>query len=149
MGSVVYPIFTGIATWGMWFITAIAGFIGIIISIATFVMDILTGHSTGNSAFGNFGPYGNILGQTVNIAGQGFNVITLLFITTIAGWLFVAAWWFDSIDKRAKQYGGGWMSFFMSDIQQIISVLSFIFDTAWMIITAIINLGSQFLNLFL
>ena len=149
MEKVIVPIFTGIATWGIWIIDAIGGFISIIITITTYFWDILTGTPIpGNSAFGAFGPYGNILGQTVNIAGVAVNEITVLFVTGIAGWLFVAVWWFDSIDKRAKQYGGGWMSFFMSDIQQIISVLSFMFDTAWMVITAVINLGTQFLGIF-
>lgn len=63
--------------------------------------------------------------------------------------IFILAWWFNSLDKRAKQYGGGWNSFFMADIQSCISIFSFVLDLFWRIVTTVIDMGTRFLNLFL
>jgi hypothetical protein len=145
----IIPIFQGIANFGMFVVSWVGSMITTIINIGTYVTYILTGAAIpSNAAFGNFGSLGNILGQTVDIFGQAISTINML-IASGAFFILLFVWWVDSIDKRAKQYGGGWMSFFMSDIQSIISVMSFIFDMAWRVITTTISLGTQFLNLFL
>ncbi len=58
--------------------------------------------------------------------------------------LLLIIFWFGSVDDRAKksrQFGGpGWTAIFMSDVQTIISVFSFIFDLAWKIVQFFVTL---------
>lgn len=60
--------------------------------------------------------------------------------------LVMIVFWFNSIDQRAKRFGGGWMSFFMGDINSIMSVLSFILDISWRIVNTLIDLATRFIT---
>lgn len=129
------PIFTFFASTVTFIIEWFGGVITWIISLGAGVVGILSGSSELLDAFSN-----NVLTQTWSKFAEVF-ATGFIFI-------FLIVAWFDSIDKRAKQYGGGWMSFFMSDINNMISVFSFIIDLAWRIVTTVIDLLTRFISVF-
>ena len=140
ISSTIIPVFTGIASFGLFVVTWIGHMIDTIIQIGGAVSSLLT--------TGQIGGINLVDTFQLNILGETFGILDSMIVSG-ALFLFIAVWWFDSIDKRSKQYGGGWMSFFMSDIQNIISVLSFIIDMTWRVISTVIGLGTQFLNILL
>jgi len=54
--------------------------------------------------------------------------------------------WWASIDDRARRTGAGWMAVFLSDINAIISILSFIYSLTLGVINIVIDLVFRFLS---
>ncbi len=61
--------------------------------------------------------------------------------------VLLTVYWFDSIDKRARRVGGGWMSFFIGDLQMVSWVLSFLVEWFSRVIEFVINRVMQFINI--
>lgn len=117
----------------------VGGFVSFIVLLGTYAYNLLTGQPIpGFAGLDSF---------SLGILGEVFTEIGG-FVTS--GFIFLAlfVWWVDSIDKRAKQYGGGWNSFFMSDIQNVISIFSFVIDMLWRVVTTVIDLTMRFINIF-
>lgn len=139
--------FTILSSIGLFIIEWIGGFITAIISIGNAMVEFLKyGYITVNGA------------QVSLVDAFQLSILTDLWeifggpeglIASGALFIFLAIAWFASIDGRAKQYGGGWTTIFLSDIQSIISILSFILDLAWRVVNTVIDLTMRFINVFL
>lgn len=136
IGELIVAFFTLFASIGIFLIEWIGGFINAIISIGNGVVNILTGNGVLTETF------------SVEVLSQTWEVVATL-ISTGAMFIFLAIYWFDSIDNRAKTTGQGWMGIFMSDINNLISVFSFLLDLAWRIVSTVIDLSMRFINIFL
>lgn len=134
--SLIVTFFTLLASIGMFIITWFGYFVNAILSIGTGITNLLSGKSV---------PLG---GFQIEVLGQFWTAIATL-ITSGGLFIILVVYWFDSLDKRAKQTGGGWMSIFMSDIQSMISVFSFILDLAFRVVNFVIDTTMRFINFFL
>lgn len=131
--GLITSFFTLFSNTVMFIVTWFGYVIDMFVRISTIVVDILSG--AGDVATG----FGNIF--------ESFNIGELVVSGFIPLILIVA--WFQSIDDRARRLGGGWMSYFMSDIQSMISVFSFIIDLSWRIFGTVIDYTMRFLNVFI
>ena len=136
--DIITTFFTLLASIGIFIITWFGGFITAIINIGAGVTSIFNGTSSLMDAF-----QVDILTQVWAIFGGPTGLIA-----SGAIFIFLAIWWFDSIDQRAKRFGGGWTSIFMGDIQNMISIFSFILDLSWRVVTTVIDLSMRFINIF-
>lgn len=136
IGSLIYTFFLLLASIGMFIITWFGNFVNTILLIGTGIADVLSGKSV---------PLGDF---QIGVLGQFWTVIAEL-IATGALFVILTIYWFNSIDQRAKQTGGGWMSIFMSDIQSMISVFSFIIDLSWRVMNFVIDTTMRFINFFI
>jgi hypothetical protein len=134
--GMIVAVFTLLSSIGITAISWFGGFIDTLIQIGTVASSILSGELGLLDAF------------SLSVVTESFGVIGGM-ITSGAFFIFIFIWWADSIDKRAKQYGGGWMSFFMSDIQSIIAVFSFVIDMVWRVVTTVIDFGIRFIGWFI
>lgn len=131
IGAMIITFFTLFANIAMFIITWFGNVVNAFISIGDQVVAILNGTSSVATGVGNIWSFIQI----------GLWSAFIPFIMII--------YWFDSIDRRAKLAGGGWNTFFMGDINNIMSVLSFILDLAWRVVDEVINIVMRFFNVFM
>lgn len=131
VSSLIISIFTLFSSVVLFIIEWIGRVISTLIQIGDIVVGILNGTGAITTEIGNIWEWIKI--------DTWFSFIPIVMVI----------YWFNSIDQRAKQTGGGWMSILMGDINSIISVISFIFDFAWRVISTVIDLSMRFINVFI
>jgi len=124
----IVPIFTLFANTAGWILDWFAKIVNAYIQIASTVKAILDGTASITTTWGNVWKY----------------IELSKWEDAIPYFILIA--WLVSIDNRAKKTGMGWMSVFMSDINNIISVLSFIYNLAFNVVNTVIDLVFKFLS---
>lgn len=127
--DLIVSFFDLFAGFGIFIIEWFGKTVTIFISIGTTVTGIIDGTGAVTTGLGD-------IWAMINIGGW----IGIVPIAIVIAWM-------SSLDDRARKMGGGWMGYFMSDIQSIISVLSFILDICWRVVTTAIDLGMRFISM--
>ncbi|MHA1215797.1 MAG: LamG-like jellyroll fold domain-containing protein [Candidatus Thorarchaeota archaeon] len=152
----VSAITVAVKTWGAYFLTSVTtatNFIVQILTIVTFLSGSILAWLTRFVNFffgvnGLFATVASILNGTNTVIGGLVNVWELMSINT---WIdavpiFVTIAWFDSIDKRAKRLGGGWMAIFIGDLQMISWVVSYMLDMSFRVINFVLDMVFRMIN---
>lgn len=129
--NLVGSIFDIIAGLGMFIITWTGKIFTSLITLFDTMIDIMDGT---NPAVGATQDLFYFLEQLWSLEDMWGFVPTLVLI----GWML-------SLDNRVKKFGVGWMSLMVTDVQNFMSILSFLMDVAWRIVNVVIDLISRFI----
>jgi len=102
--------------------------VDIYVQVASTVKAILDGTATITTVWGNIWQY-------IELSKWEDAIPIFIFIA-----------WLVSIDDRARKTGMGWMYVFVSDINQMISILSFIYNMAFTIFNTVLDLVFKLLG---
>jgi len=128
MQDYIVPIFTLFANTVGWILDWFSKMVNIYVQVASTVKAILDGTATITTVWGDVWKY-------IELSKWEDAIPIFIFIS-----------WLVSIDERARKTGMGWMSVFMSDINNIISVLSFIYNMAFMVFNTVLDLVFKLLG---